>query len=128
MKIFITGATGFVGQAVMRYLLPLNHELFILFRSEKTFTNEFRLLVKQTKATLVQGDVLQPDSLSLIQECDVCLFLACNSKWGTLETPSTTHVAVNGTSNALKLFGRAKRFVYVSSAAAMMFDEGFDSQ
>ena len=75
--------------------------------------------------TLVRGDVLKPQSIQIPSDCDACIYMACNSRWGTLETQSTIDIAVKGTQNTLRQFGSKRRFVYVSSAAAMIFDDDF---
>ena len=54
--------------------------------------------------------------------------MACNSRWGTLETQSTLDIAIKGTQNTLSKFGPSRRFVYVSSAAAMIFDDDFEAK
>ncbi|CAL6099978.1 Nucleoside-diphosphate-sugar_epimerase [Hexamita inflata] len=129
MKIFITGATGFVGSSVLKYLLETENEIFVLYRSEKTFSEQFKAVIQnKTNVNLVKGDVLDKESMKIAAECDVTLFLACNSRWGTLETESTLNIATVGTRNCLEIVGPNKRFVYVSSAAAMMFDADFDQK
>ena len=57
MKIFVTGATGFVGKAVIKALLQRNHEVVGLVRD----ANKARAL-EQLGVTLVVGDMLEPDS------------------------------------------------------------------
>jgi uncharacterized protein YbjT (DUF2867 family) len=55
MKVFVTGATGFVGQAVVKALRQRNHEVVGLVRN----VHKGQAL-EQLGATLVVGDMLSP--------------------------------------------------------------------
>lgn len=57
MKVFVTGATGFVGQAVIKALHERDHEVVGLVRD----ANKGRAL-EQSGVTLVVGDMLKPAS------------------------------------------------------------------
>jgi nucleoside-diphosphate-sugar epimerase len=57
MKVFVTGATGFVGQAVIKALLQRGHEVTGLVRD----TNKGQALA-QLGVTLALGDMLEPAS------------------------------------------------------------------
>ena len=54
------------------------------------------------------------------------IHLVCTSKWGSLDSAFTSELALTGTKNVASLLSTTARLVYVSSAAAMMFDDGFD--
>lgn len=57
MKVFVTGATGFVGQAVVRALRRREHEVVGLVRDAHKGQ-----ALEQLGATLVVGDMLEPDN------------------------------------------------------------------
>ena len=57
MKVFVTGATGFVGKAVVKALLQRNHEVVGLVRD----VNKGKAL-EQLGVTLASGDMLQPST------------------------------------------------------------------
>lgn len=72
MKIFVTGATGFVGNAVIKALLQRNHEVVGLVRD----ANKGRAL-EQLGVTLVVGDMLEPDSyVGVVPTVDVVVHTA----------------------------------------------------
>ena len=62
MKVFITGATGFVGGHVARELASRGADLRILTRRTSNLAN-LEGLVSGSDAETVIGDLLQPDSL-----------------------------------------------------------------
>jgi nucleoside-diphosphate-sugar epimerase len=57
MKVFVTGATGFVGKAVVKALRQRDHEVIGLVRDASKGK-----ALEQLGATLVSGDMLQPAS------------------------------------------------------------------
>jgi len=65
MKIFITGATGFIGIHLLQCLPEIDHKLFFLVR--KTSNTQ---KVKEAGATVVIGDVT--DKYSLIEGMKGC--------------------------------------------------------
>lgn len=62
MKIFVTGATGFVGREVAGKLSEAGHSLRLLVRNRTT--RRARELADRTGAELVEGDILEPETLS----------------------------------------------------------------
>jgi NADH dehydrogenase len=58
MKVFVTGATGFVGKAVIKALRARDHEVVGLVRD----ANKGRAL-EQLGVTLAVGDMLKPASV-----------------------------------------------------------------
>ena len=72
MEIFITGATGVLGQPVMRQLLEQGHHVRALARSEQNVA-----LVRKLGATAVPGDLWQYEQLHhQMQDCEAVLHLA----------------------------------------------------
>ncbi|MEK9138443.1 MAG: NAD-dependent epimerase/dehydratase family protein, partial [Bacteroidota bacterium] len=58
MRVFITGATGFIGSHVARRLAQAKHELRCLVRKTSDVT-----ALREVGATLVPGDVTNKDSI-----------------------------------------------------------------
>jgi len=119
MRIFVTGATGFVGSHVARSLDAAGAELRLLTR--KTSRTEH---LEGLKAELVTGDLLQPEHLrSAISGCDALVHVAADYRlW--VPDPKTMYAAnVEGTKALLRLARETGvgRVVYTSSVATMGF-------
>ncbi|HEY5253873.1 MAG TPA: hopanoid-associated sugar epimerase [Acidobacteriaceae bacterium] len=119
MRIFVTGATGFVGSHVARSLGAAGAELRLLTR--KTSRTEH---LEGLPAELVTGDLLQPENLrSAISGCDALVHVAADYRlW--VPDPKTMYAAnVEGTKALLRLARETGvgRVVYTSSVATMGF-------
>jgi len=119
MRIFVTGATGFVGSHVARSLGAAGAELRLLTR--KTSRTEH---LEGLHAELVTGDLLQPEHLrSGISGCDALVHVAADYRlW--VPDPKTMYAAnVEGTKALLRLARETGvgRVVYTSSVATMGF-------
>ena len=119
MRIFLTGATGFVGSHVARSLGAAGAELRLLTR--KTSRTEH---LEGLHADLVTGDLLQPENLrSAISGCDALVHVAADYRlW--VPDPKTMYAAnVEGTKSLLRLARETGvgRVVYTSSVATMGF-------
>ncbi|MDR5727017.1 MAG: NAD-dependent epimerase/dehydratase family protein [Terriglobia bacterium] len=119
MRIFLTGATGFVGSHVARSLGAAGAELRLLTR--KTSRTEH---LQGLQAELVPGDLLQPENLrSAISGCDALVHVAADYRlW--VPDPKTMYAAnVEGTKALLRLARETGvgRVVYTSSVATMGF-------
>lgn len=119
MRIFLTGATGFVGSHVAHSLAAAGAELRLLTR--KTSRTEH---LEGLHAELVVGDLLQHENLrSAISGCDALVHVAADYRlW--VPDPKTMYAAnVEGTKALLRLARETGvgRVVYTSSVATMGF-------
>jgi dihydroflavonol-4-reductase len=119
MRIFLTGATGFVGHHVAHALAADGAQLRMLVRKTSNLVN----LEGIAGDTLV-GDLAQPESLTTgIGSCDAVVHVAADYRlW--IPTPQSMYRAnVDGTRELLRMAREAgvKRFVYTSSVATMHF-------
>jgi nucleoside-diphosphate-sugar epimerase len=62
MRIFVTGATGFIGAHFVEHALGAGHEVIGLYRSERPETGEIVALLQRRGARLLRGDILSPDA------------------------------------------------------------------
>jgi dihydroflavonol-4-reductase len=119
MKVFLTGATGFVGSHVAREAAAMGADLRLLVRKTSRLDN----LVGLNAETLT-GDLLEPESLrAAISGCDAVMHVAADYRlW--VRDPKTMYAAnVDGTRELLRIAReeRVRRVVYTSSVATMGF-------
>jgi dihydroflavonol-4-reductase len=120
MKTLITGASGFVGSAVLRLLLETRHEVRALVRPSSLRANLEGLTLE-----IVEGDLNDPASLEhALQGCEALYHVAADYRLWT-PTPQTLYQNnVTGTRNIMRAAGNAgvKRIVYTSSVATLGLD------
>ncbi len=117
MKILVTGATGFIGSAVVRALLEKKMPVRCLVRKDSDNSN-----LQGLRLDLAYGDVTDLDSVRrALKGCDRVIHLAAiYAIW--LKDPNLMYrVNVNGTHKVLTACREAKvkKIVYVSSTAAL---------
>ena len=123
MKVFITGATGFVGSHVAQELSRRGADLRILIRSTSKLENLAGL-----PAETVTGDLLQVDALrGAVSGCDAVMHVAADYRlWVT--DPEKMHATnVVGTRELLRIAREegVRRVVYTSSVATIgCFSDG----
>jgi dihydroflavonol-4-reductase len=115
MKIFITGATGFIGNQVVNRLSQTDHEMVCLVRKN----NEASERLKTLGAKLVMGDIT--DKASMLQDMKGCDWVIHNAAVYTLWEPNNAiykKVNVEGTRNVMEcaLEAKVSKVVYVSTA------------
>lgn len=72
MKVFVTGATGFVGNYILRELLANEHDVTVLVRPG----GESRLGVPPERVTIAHGDIAEPGTLyGKLDGCDAVIHL-----------------------------------------------------
>jgi dihydroflavonol-4-reductase len=119
MKVFLTGATGFVGHHVARALAAEGAQLRLLVRKTSNLKN-LEGIAGETHV----GDLADPETLRpALAGCDAVLHVAADYRlW--IPDPAAMYLAnVDGTRELLRLAREAKvkRVVYTSSVATMHF-------
>jgi dihydroflavonol-4-reductase len=118
MKLFITGATGFVGSHVAQIAAEHGAELRLLTRTTSNLSNLPRA------AELVQGDLCEPARFSAaLRGCDALIHVAADYRLWVPDPAEMYKVNVAGTRELLRLAREAgvRRVVYTSSGATMGF-------
>jgi len=119
MKVFLTGATGFVGHHVAMSLANEGADLRLLVRKTSNLKN-----LEGIRGETVVGDLLEPEGLrSALEGCDAVMHVAADYRlW--IRDPQTMYRAnVEGTRELLRMAREAgvPRVVYTSSVATMHF-------
>jgi dihydroflavonol-4-reductase len=119
MRLFITGATGFVGAHVARLAAAQGAELRLLTRS----TSNTRNLPEV--ADVVVGDLRAPEQFAVaLRGCDAVIHVAADYRLWVPDPAEMYKANVEGTRELLRLAREAgvRRVVYTSSVATMGFD------
>jgi dihydroflavonol-4-reductase len=119
MKIFLTGATGFVGHHVAKVLADEGADLRLLVRKSSKLSN-----LEGITGDTVVGDLAKPDSYaSALQGCDAVMHVAADYRLWIRDPDAMYRANVDGTRDLLKLAreARVRRVVYTSSVATMAF-------
>ena len=118
MKLFMTGATGFVGAHVARLAADAGAELRLLVR---TTSNRTHL---PSDAELITGDLRAPEAFrAALQGCDALIHVAADYRLWVPDPADMYKANVEGTRELLRLAREAgvPRVVYTSSVATMGF-------
>src|SRR5579863_7668413 len=119
MKVFLTGATGFVGHHVAKALAAEGAELRLLVRKTSNLKN-----LEGIAGDTVVGDLLEPEGLkSALAECDAVMHVAADYRLWIRDPDAMYRANVDGTRELLRLAREAgvRRVVYTSSVATMAF-------
>lgn len=119
MKVFVTGATGFVGAHVARHLADQGAQLRALVRKTSNLSN-----LHGVDADTVTGDLLQPEGLrSAIRGCDALMHVAADYRLWVPRPEAMYASNVEGTRTLLRIAREegVPRCVYTSSVATMGF-------
>lgn len=121
MKIFLTGATGFLGEYVLDRLLHEKHTVRVLVQSPGP-------MVHTKKVEIVEGDITVPETFrGRLKGCDAVIHLAGAVGYGqTFE--NCINVNVNGTRNiaAEAVACDVRRFIHCSSVSVYGRVSGVD--
>jgi nucleoside-diphosphate-sugar epimerase len=120
MRAFVTGATGFVGSALVARLAAMGWEVVALVRPGSAYSH-----LIERDIELIYGDLNASDSLAApLAKCDVVFH--CAALTGVGHAMQDFHqTIVSGTESLLKasIASGVSRFVFVSSVAAYELGE-----
>jgi dihydroflavonol-4-reductase len=119
MKVFLTGATGFVGHNVARALAAEGAVLRLLVRRTSNLAN-----LEGIRGEMHMGDLLEPESLRAgLEGCDAVMHVAADYRLWIRDPKAMYRANVDGTRELLRMAQEAgvHRFVYTSSVATMHF-------
>ena len=119
MKVFLTGATGFVGHHVARELSAQGAELRLLVRKTSKLAN-LEGIVGDTHV----GDLSDPASIMpALADCDAVMHVAADYRLWIPDPKAMYRANVDGTRELLRMAREkgVRRFVYTSSVATMGF-------
>ncbi|MBF8269684.1 MAG: NAD-dependent dehydratase [Gammaproteobacteria bacterium] len=117
MKTLITGASGFVGSAVLRKLIAAGHDVRALVRRNSDRRNLHGLVVE-----IVEGDLTDPASLQrAVAGCKALFHVAADYRLWIPDPTTMYKINVEGTTNLLRLAADAgaEKIIYTSSVAAL---------
>jgi dihydroflavonol-4-reductase len=119
MKVFLTGATGFVGHHVAQALAAEGADLRLLVRRTSNLKN-----LEGIRGETHVGDLAEPETIrAALEDCDAVMHVAADYRlW--IPNPDEMYKAnVEGTRELLRMAGEAgvRRVVYTSSVATMHF-------
>ncbi len=119
MRVFVTGATGFVGAHVARALAAEGATLRVLTRPTSDLRN-----LEGLAAERVKGDLREPESLRAgLRGCDAAVHVAADYRLWVRDPAAMYRSNVEGTRGLLQVAREegVRRVVYTSSVATMGF-------
>jgi dihydroflavonol-4-reductase len=117
MKTLLTGATGFVGSAVLRILTAAGHRVRALVRP-----NSDRRNLTGIDCEIATGDLLQPASLErALRGCEAVFHVAADYRLWVPDRENMHRINVQGTVDLFRAAAAAgvSRIVYTSSVATL---------
>jgi len=115
--ILVTGASGFVGSAVVRHLLQAGHQVRVLVRPTSARINFTGLPVET-----MEGDLRDPDALArAVAGVQFVFHVAADYRLWARNPQDIVRTNVEGTRNVMNaaLIARVERIVYTSSVATL---------
>jgi dihydroflavonol-4-reductase len=122
VRVFVTGASGFLGGALAERLVADGHEVVGLARSDAAAAN-----VARHGARVVHGDLLDRDSLTAgMAGCELAYHVAAVNTHCPADPDLLLRVNIEGTEAAVRAAARAgvRRVVLTSSAASVGEPDG----
>ena len=121
-KIFLTGATGFIGNNLVTKLLNKGFKVKILVRDKKKLLG----FGWQDSVQVLYGDILEPETFAnKISDCKIIIHSAALIAFWNKLWDKVYKVNVIGTRNILEeaLKSGCKKFIHISSVAAIGYGE-----
>ncbi len=121
MKVFVTGATGFVGSHVAHALAEQGADLRLLVRAGSRTDN-----IADLKAETVVGDLREPDSLKkAMSGCEFVFHVAADYRLWVRDPDQMYRSNVEGTRAIIRAAQECgvRRVIYTSSVATMGFNK-----
>ncbi len=122
MTVLVTGGTGFVGAAVVRYLLAMGESVRTLVRPASNCRNLSGLPVE-----IVEGDLTVPHSLQrAVRSVTAVFHVAADYRLWVPDPRAMEQVNITGTRDLLRAAAQAdvRRIVYTSSVATLGLNAG----
>lgn len=117
MKVFVSGATGFIGSQLALALAEKGFTVHALYRSERKAE-----IIHHKNIKLFKGDILNLDSLkTAIETCEQVYHVAAFAKAWTKNPDDIYKLNVDGALNVFKLAAAAgvKKIVFTSTAGVL---------
>jgi len=123
MTTLLTGATGFIGAAVLRSLVNAGHSVRALVRP-----NSDRRNLSGIDCEIVIGDLMEPESLRrAVRGCEALFHVAADYRLWVRDREKMNRVNIQGTVDLIQAAAAAgvSRIVYTSSVATLRLrDDG----
>ncbi len=117
MKVFVTGATGFLGTNLVHLLVNEGAEITAIKRPTSNIS-----AFENMPINWLPGDVLDLDSLmtACLENVDYIFHIAADTSMWSAKNEQQTKINLQGTTNMIEvaLAKNAKRFIHTSSIAA----------
>ena len=114
MNIFLTGGSGFIGNALLRKLIQSGEHVHLLLRPKAAEQQ-----LHYQNITVFKGDILDTENIEqAMQGCDRVYHLAAMAKNWSFNPYDFELVNVNGTANVLRIAGQLgiKKVVFTSTS------------
>ena len=121
MTTLVTGATGFVGAAVLRCLAEAGHNVRVLVRPTSD-----RFNLSNIDCEIVTGDLTEPESLKrAVRNCEAVFHVAADYRIWVPNRERMNRVNVQGTVDVILAAAAAgvSRIVYTSSVATLRLED-----
>ena len=117
MKVLITGATGFLGSAVLRLLIDEGYDVRVLVRKNADMRN-----IEEYDVKIIKGDLQNIESLkSAVYSCDQVFHVAADYRLWVPDPENMYKTNIDGTRNLILAATDAgvEKIVYTSSVATI---------